>query len=478
MKKTQDKKIKSSFTSLPSGGEQLVISNMIVKSMARTEMKFICKFHLKKIRGVYDYTLRALRCLAPPGIDGTSVAVSVSINSQDFAYVGQLTYKSFNPNSNLLSIQSGPTSGSTNVTLYNFVKHIHDDARFDNLPKMKSSMMQKKLEYARYRILLKKYRKKLRTLNYAYANGNVKLSKLKINEKRKQQLLTSQIEQVSLHKKPIRIKHYLAVEDAKKAISMEEGKMKNNRNEVRKVKHKLKVWTKLAHSSYETYGVLLQEYKLAQKRQILSHLIRRNDTQLFCLFGKRHTKASRKNLHLFCKSPPMARPGHKLFRVAIGWKESRYLVNIDPGRVAWNYVTTTRSYNIFEFYSDCYLLKQVSYSTEVGGEILQLKGLNFTGNVAYTVQIGATKVSGLWDASSQAIITKSPPLVAGIYSVKVSANKHNFHATEFFHVVLFSTRVHVRPTKQSSNSVAIFYAGTKDLEPSAFWTKKNGNKVC
>ena len=71
-------------------------------------------------------------------------------------------------------------------------------------------------------------------------------------------------------------------------------------------------------------------------------------------------------------------------------------------------MTTTRSYNIFEFYSDCYLLKQVSYSTEVGGEILQLKGLNFTGNVAYTVQIGATKVSGLWDASSQAILTKSP----------------------------------------------------------------------
>ena len=100
MKKTQDKKIKSSFTSLPSGGEQLVISNMIVKSMARTEMKFICKFHLKRIRGVYDYTLRALRCLAPPGIDGTTVAVSVSINSQDFTYVGQLTYKSFDTNSN------------------------------------------------------------------------------------------------------------------------------------------------------------------------------------------------------------------------------------------------------------------------------------------------------------------------------------------------------------------------------------------
>ena len=130
---------------------------------------------------------------------------------------------------------------------------------------MKSSMVQKKLEYVRYRILLKKYRKKLRTLNYAYANGNVKLSKLKIIEKRKQQLLTSQIEQVSLHKKPIRIKHYLAVEDAKKAISIEEGKMKNNRNEVRKVKYKLKVWTKLAHSSYEAYGVLLQEYKLAAK---------------------------------------------------------------------------------------------------------------------------------------------------------------------------------------------------------------------
>ena len=144
MKKTQDKKIKSSFTSLPSGGEQLVISNTIVRSMARTEMKFICKFHLKRIRGVYDYTLRALRCLAPPGIDGTSVAVSVSINSQDFAYVGQLRISHLTPIA-ICSIQSGPTSGSTNVTLYNFVKHIHDDARFDNLPKMKSSMMQKKL---------------------------------------------------------------------------------------------------------------------------------------------------------------------------------------------------------------------------------------------------------------------------------------------------------------------------------------------
>ena len=64
--------------------------------------------------------------------------------------------------------------------------------------------------------------------------------------------------------------------------------MKNNRNEVRKVKHKLKVWTKLARSSYEAYGILLQEYKLAEKRRILSHLIRRNDTQLFCLFGKSH----------------------------------------------------------------------------------------------------------------------------------------------------------------------------------------------
>ena len=197
---------------------------MIVKSMARAEMKFICKFHLKKIRGVYDYTLRALRCLAPPGIDGTTVAVSVSINSQDFTYVGQLTYKSFDTNSNLLSIQSGPTSGSTNITLYNFVKRIHDDARFDNLTKMKSSMVQKKLVYVKRRILLKKYRKKLRTLDHAYANSNVKLSKLKIIKKRKQQLLTSQIEQVALHKKPIRIKHYLAAEDAKKAVSIEEGK--------------------------------------------------------------------------------------------------------------------------------------------------------------------------------------------------------------------------------------------------------------
>ena len=64
----------------------------------------------------------------------------------------------------------------------------------------------------------------------------------------------------------------------------------------------------------------------------------------------------------------MTRPGHKLFRVAMGWKGSRYFVKFDPGRVAWKDVTTKRSYNIFEFYSDCYLLKQVSYSTEVGGE--------------------------------------------------------------------------------------------------------------
>ena len=62
-------------------------------------------------------------------------------------------------------------------------------------------MVQKKLVYVKRRILLKKYRKKLRTLDHAYANGNVKLSKLKIIKKRKQQLLTSQIEQSGIAQK-------------------------------------------------------------------------------------------------------------------------------------------------------------------------------------------------------------------------------------------------------------------------------------
>ena len=43
--------------------------------MAKCEMKFSCRFHYTKIRGLYDYNINALRCLTPPGIDGTTVSV-------------------------------------------------------------------------------------------------------------------------------------------------------------------------------------------------------------------------------------------------------------------------------------------------------------------------------------------------------------------------------------------------------------------
>ena len=132
--------------------------------MAKCEMKFSCRFHYTKIRGLYDYNINALRCLTPPGIDGTTVSVSVSINSQDYTYVGQLEYKSIDLNSKWISIQSGPTTGNTNVTVRNFVKILKRDALRDNLPQLKQSAVKAKIQYIRAGIVTRNYNRRVSML--------------------------------------------------------------------------------------------------------------------------------------------------------------------------------------------------------------------------------------------------------------------------------------------------------------------------
>ena len=224
---------------------------------------------------------------------------------------------------------------------------------------------------------------------------------------------------------------------------------------------------------HEMYTLFSSQYKYSQIRTMLRLVVLKNETTIYCKFNLQRVKArlSKNKLHLICTSPRSHSVGATNFRIVVYWKDNRWPVITDRRRSVWKQLTAENAYNIFYYYSTPRLLTQISSSTEVGGEVLQLQGVNFTGNVAYELQIGEVKVSGLWDAFSQSIITKAPPLIAGIVPISISANRQNMHYSDFFHVVFFHTCA-CQGYETSSNSVVIFYAGTKDNVPSRFLATK------
>ena len=440
----------------PLGGSQLIVFGSLVAQMALTKMQFTCKFQSIRTVGIYDYKLHALRCVNPPGIDGSSVPLSISVNDQQYEYIDQMEYAK---DIEFLDVTRGPSTGGTKVRIRDFASLVSSDSDHDDI----------KTAY-KYLNLLKKTRKtdreklkKLRALKIDIAariNDSEKaLLEIRSTKHKRQSMLRSALEEAAITRK-IHTKHYIGVENAKTKYA---EAMKHSK-QLKSQLHEIKVEEKKLIATFGPLNIKLlgwqRVYNAMARRRIIKLSLHRYNSTFVCKFGDQpDVLANISGPSLACKTPPSSQLGTVDFQVVLLDKSGRINVEVNRNREAWDRIRYTPK---FQYHGTLKLQNRPTLSTELGGELLHLPGVNFTGTSEYFVKFGRFVVTGIFDAHADSIVVKVPPLKPGPVVVKISSNKRDYTVATSLHFVFFSLRVSVQRSRLNSNELTIRYAGTKN----------------
>ena len=440
----------------PLGGTQVLITGSLVFQMAAPRIKFVCKFGKKRTSGMFDYALNALRCINPPGIDGNTVPLSISLNDEQYEYIDQFEYK-FGDDKRFLNVTRGPSRGGTVVLVKNILGHIIDDTKNDEIKKIRrlANTLKERLGLAQSK--LNNLHSKKRSLAEKTKNAKQSLLQINDNNRKRQAMLRSALDEASVTKK-MHLKHYFNAKDSKTMLKEQRKKVTALKSSQSGVASTITSQAIAVKKLRVAFWKAQSRYNAMARRRILAFSAKRRVEAFFCKFGKEEFPGKLKGKSLACIAPRSDILGEVKFGVYFQDKSGKIDVIMDLKRPAWKLLRTAP---VFSYYGNIRVENQVSVSTELGGEMLHLPGVNFTGESEYYVKFGRFTVSAIYDGYSESLIVKVPPMRPGPVAIQVSGNRQDFTKATSLHYVLFSNRATVLVI--GDTEFDILYAGTKNM---------------